>query len=66
VQGGWDSGQRATRQADQRGFGDKGFQGKCNSVEGSWTKQGLGGRERVSFGTNMSIEEDVSDEGSVD
>jgi hypothetical protein len=33
----------------------------CNSTEASWVAQGFAGRERVSFGTNMSMEDDSSD-----
>jgi hypothetical protein len=40
--------------------------GKCSSAEANWMTHGSGGRERVSFGTNMSMEEDVSDDGAVD
>jgi hypothetical protein len=41
----------------------------CNSKEASWAAQGSHGREgkeRVSFGTNMSTNEELSDGGSVE
>lgn len=38
----------------------------CNSAEASWVAASSVGKERVSFGTNMSTEEDSSDGASVD
>jgi hypothetical protein len=38
----------------------------CNSAEASWAAQGSAGREHVSFGTNMSTEDESSDGGSVE
>jgi hypothetical protein len=38
----------------------------CNFAEASWVAKGLAGRERVSFGTNMTIEDESSDGGSVE
>jgi hypothetical protein len=39
---------------------------ECNSFEASWVAQKSGGRERVSFGTNMLMDEESSDGGSVE
>jgi hypothetical protein len=38
----------------------------CNSTEASWAAQGSAGKERVLFRTNMNIEEESSDGGSVE
>jgi hypothetical protein len=38
----------------------------CNSAEAIWAAQGSTGKERVSFRTNMTIEEESSDGGSVE
>jgi hypothetical protein len=38
----------------------------CNSAKASWEAQGSAGKERVSFGTNMMIEDESLDGGSVE
>jgi hypothetical protein len=50
--------------ANQWGKMSLSSQGNCSSTEASWTTYGSEGREWVSFGTNMSTEEDVSDDGA--
>jgi hypothetical protein len=38
----------------------------CNSAEASWATQGSGGKERVSFGTNMTTKDESFDGCFVD
>jgi hypothetical protein len=44
----------------------QGLHATCNSVEASWQAHGSTRREKVSFGTNMTTDEESSDGCSVD